>query len=377
MLRSRTIPLRRRGLLCTLSSATSKNRGDDIVGEFALSNSRSILKFLLFVGGLTTLEYLLLYIGEAHGTWPFLQDGVDYTLGRDFLNTWFYGKAAWLPDPGRFYDPATFGAWLQSGIPRDHFDRVWSYPPPFLLVAAPLGLLPYPLALAAWTLLGLLALYLALRGTGPALTKTVIMCSPAVVFCLVAGQISLFAAAIIITALRNMDQRPLLAGLLLALLSVKPQTALLVPVYLVLSQRWRMLAAAVLGGLVLMAMTTAIFGAEIWGAYLSKGIPTQLADARLNLPFALAYSPTIASAAELANLPADAGRHPATSVRGCSRSGFWHMPHRRRRSILASKPRFVLACSVFATPYMLSHDLVAVTAEVVLLAITAARTHRP
>jgi hypothetical protein len=39
-----------------------------------------------------------LYVLGLRGNWPFPQDCVGYVVGVDFLNTWFYGKAAWIPD---------------------------------------------------------------------------------------------------------------------------------------------------------------------------------------------------------------------------------------------------------------------------------------
>jgi hypothetical protein len=39
---------------------------------------------------------------------PFPRDGSNLVVGRDFLNFWMYGRAAWTPDPSRFYDPLLY-----------------------------------------------------------------------------------------------------------------------------------------------------------------------------------------------------------------------------------------------------------------------------
>jgi len=324
---------------------------------------------MAFIGGLFTLEYLPLYLHGLHGSWPFPQDGLDYVLGRDFLNTWFYGKAAWTADPGRFYDQASFMAWVRSLVPQDIFDRVWSYPPQFLLFAAPFGLMPYPVALATWTLLGMLALYLAVPAKASPAAKLAIMCSPATIFCLVAGQVSLFMAAALIVSLRLMDRRPWRAGLLLAVLTIKPQVALVIPVYLVLSRRWRVLAGAALGGIALVAVTAAIYGIHIWTAYIFAGIPAQMADSSFNFMIALPYSPTIASAAAIAGLSPVTGNIVQLSFAALA-VGLLAFARSKAPIDLALEAALLLASSVFATPYMLSHDLVAVTAALVLLAST-------
>jgi hypothetical protein len=41
---------------------------------------------------------------------PFPRDGSTLVVGRDFLNFWMYGRAAWTPDPSRFYDPLLYRA---------------------------------------------------------------------------------------------------------------------------------------------------------------------------------------------------------------------------------------------------------------------------
>jgi hypothetical protein len=36
------------------------------------------------------------------------RDGTSLVVGRDFLNFWMYGRAAFTPDPSRFYDLAEY-----------------------------------------------------------------------------------------------------------------------------------------------------------------------------------------------------------------------------------------------------------------------------
>jgi hypothetical protein len=52
---------------------------------------------------------------------PFPRDGSSLVVGRDFLNFWMSGRAAWTPDPSRFYDPFLYrdalAALLGAGYP--------------------------------------------------------------------------------------------------------------------------------------------------------------------------------------------------------------------------------------------------------------------
>ncbi|MGH6675198.1 MAG: glycosyltransferase family 87 protein [Xanthobacteraceae bacterium] len=235
----------------------------------AADGSRQTLTLLAATAGVLACGMLGFYVYSLNGHPPFLQDKLGYVLGRDFLNTWFFGKAAYLPHPGRFYDHDLYMRWINEAVPKDVFNHLWSYPPSLLLVAAPFGLLPYLAALAAWTCLGMLALYVTVRGAP--LRTFAILLSPASLFCLINGQISLFLGAIILSALKLLDRRPITAGFLVALCTIKPQTGLLWPVLLIASQRWRVLAAAVCGTL-LLVVATASYGGLISGATISLSV---------------------------------------------------------------------------------------------------------
>jgi hypothetical protein len=326
--------------------------------------SHQILTLFAVIAGIYAIGTVGYYISGLHGSFPFPQDQAGYVLGRVFLNTWFYGKAAFLSDPGRFYDHDVYARWINEGVPQDASGHVWSYPPSFLFIAAPFGLLSYPVALAVWTGTGLTALYAVVRNH--ALQTIAILGSPAALFCLIDGQVSFFMAAITLTALRNLDRRPILSGLLVALCTIKPQTGLLFPVLLIASRRWRVLAAAVLGTAAIVLASSLLWGFYIWRDYVHIGLPAQIADTKETHEGLTPWSPTMMTAMIMAGLEpnlttaiqlAFTGLAAIFVTIGCARG-----PMNERRTAL------FLACSVFAAPYLLAHDLVALTAAVVMLA---------
>jgi hypothetical protein len=326
--------------------------------------SRDTLKFLAFTSALLVFGMLGAYAFGLHGSLPFPQDGNGNILGHDFLNTWFFGKAAFLDDPGRFYDHAAYVAWIDKVVPDNIVERLWSYPPHFLLMAAPFGLLPYPLALAAWTMTGLAALYGAIRGER--LSTFAILFSPAALFCIISGQISFFLAAFLLAALQQLDRRPIIAGLLISLCTVKPQTGLLIPVLLIASGRWRVLGAAALGTCALVAASMFIWGVEIWRDYIALGLPAQVADTAGTYQVLTPWSPTITTAMIMAGLDTKAAT--AVQLGFTALAALLVVIGCRRGPMDARKIALFLACSVFAAPYLLTHDLVAVTTAAVILA---------
>jgi hypothetical protein len=67
-----------------------------------------------------------------------------------------------------------------------------------------------------------------------------------------------------------LDRRPILAGILLGLLSYKPQFGVMIPLVLIASARWRAFTSAAATVLVLTIVTTLAFGPDIWRAFLDS-----------------------------------------------------------------------------------------------------------
>jgi hypothetical protein len=229
------------------------------------------LAFLIgFAAGIAVL------FATAHGN-------IDYDgrpLGSDFSNVYTAGVAALhghatLPfDPaGQFHaEQAIFG----TATPF----YGWHYPPYFLLIAAPLAALPYLAALVVWQVstlcLYLGALWLLLRnGPMPALERdrlwpVLALGFTAVFVNLTHGHNGFLTAALLAAGLALLDRRPVVAGIAFGLLAYKPQFAVMIPLVLVATARWRTLAAAAATVAALTAVVTLLFGADVWPAFLAS-----------------------------------------------------------------------------------------------------------
>jgi len=207
----------------------------------------------------------------------YLIDSQNYIVGRDFVNFWQYGIAAWQDAPERFYEPYFYNARLDLLTPgQDYPDQLWSYPPHFMLLMAPFGLISYHVALAVFTVAGLIVWWaVAAKPLANRSASLALFTSPFLAICLVSGQLSLFVAAIFVWLYRNLDTRPVLSGVLIALLTVKPHLGLLIPLYLILTQRWQVFIAAALASLVFIGLSLLIHGIGVWQAYLDLGVKYQ------------------------------------------------------------------------------------------------------
>ena len=205
--------------------------------------------------------------------WIALADGLvdrnDKPIGTDFSNVWAAGKLVLDGRPEAPYDPV-----LQHAAEREAFGGRpvpffgWHYPPLFLIVAAALALLPYGWALLVWTAFGMAAYLATLRAILPRPeTMLVALAFPATFVNLGHGQNGFLTASLLGGALLLLDRRPLVAGLLIGLLAYKPQFGVLIPLVLVATARWQVIAAAAATVLVACAGTFALFGGKVWTAF--------------------------------------------------------------------------------------------------------------
>ena len=177
-----------------------------------------------------------------------------------------------------------------------------------------------------------------------------LMLSPAAVLCVISGQSSLITAAMLITIFVWLDRRPVAAGILIGLLTLKPQLGILFPVMLIASARWRVFASAAITVLALAAATALVFGPQVWIDFIAKGLPVNnmvLADPeRIATPF----YPTIFMNLRGIDLPYSAAMAIQLCVSACAVAAvFWAFRMRRDADPLWLMALF-FACSVCAVP---------------------------
>ncbi|MEC3912119.1 glycosyltransferase family 87 protein [Sphingobium sp. CR2-8] len=328
---------------------------------------------ILWVGaGLLLLVFVPAYLFTLTPGQGMPRDGTSLVVGRDFLNIWMYGRAAWEANPERYYELDTYIAALGPIVGAGYPGQLWSYPPVAMLVAAPFGLLPYLPALALWTMCGTVAFAVALRPWTASLTDAkwritaLLLASPAALLGVMSGQFALFAAAIILSVLRWRDSRPWLAGALVGLLLVKPQLGLLFPVLFLSTRNWRAFAAAALSSLTLAAIVALIWGVDIWRIYGETGIANQslvLSDPdHLAGPFmaTLFMNLRVVGVA----VPLASGLQMVLALFAATLV-WWRFRQRPAATDLSANLLF-LACAMSATPYMLSYDTLSFASMAVL-----------
>ncbi|MGZ8285220.1 MAG: glycosyltransferase family 87 protein [Allosphingosinicella sp.] len=212
--------------------------------------------------------------------WPSIRGVAIW--GRDFANVYTSGNLALEGRLDLLYDLKGYSAWqdaLFDGALRNHN---YSYPPPTLLYTWAFALLPYPVALLSWLLLTGAAFAAAarpyLRDAG--LPAWLALIAPATLLNVWAGHYGLLIGALWLGAFHLLPRRPVLAGMLIGLMLVKPHLAILAPLILARRGEWKAFAAAGITVAALVAVSALAFGPDLWRTWLSVtvGVQTAMVD---------------------------------------------------------------------------------------------------
>ena len=158
---------------------------------------------------------------------------------------------------------------LPDWVPARARQMAWSYPPQFHALILPLGLMSFNLAWVLFAMLGVGAFWIGLRQLIPERTVTLIaVASPAVLMCSIQGQNSLLVAALLAGFLACLrDGKYVIAGVLLGLLTIKPQFGPLLPLVLIACGCWRAIGWGIATSVVIMVLTLAWVGPDYWSAF--------------------------------------------------------------------------------------------------------------
>lgn len=226
--------------------------------------------------------FLVFYLVAALGLLLTSQGGIDFfdkPLGNDFLAFWSASHIALNGHAADAYDIARLFEAEKIAVPGVKAVYAWFYPPTFYLLILPLAWLPYALSYIVFSAATLAGFMLAIRRilTGPN-TLLLLVAFPGIFFNLVQGQNGFLTAALAATALALLDRRPVLAGVFVGLLIIKPHLAILFPVALLGTGRWKSAFAAGITALVFFALSVLVLKVDTAHAFLDS-----LQQARLML----------------------------------------------------------------------------------------------
>ena len=284
-------------------------------------------------------------------------DPLGYLIGRDFVGTWMSAKSVLEGQSAAWFDFDTFNAALQSLFGPDFPLHHLTYPPHLLLFVWPLGFLPYLVAYAVYCVVGF-ALYMIAAAQGERRTDRLVMLaiSPAVLVNIFAGQNGFFTAALLIGGLRLLDRRPIVAGVLFGVLTIKPHLGVLLPVMLVMTGQWRAIAAAAVTTVALLGTATAMFGSDIWVSYVEHSLPKQREILEYASGILPPMMPTAFMNVRVAGLPLSFAWGLQTMVSIAAIGAVVWTYWRRRDPVLSTA--LLVTATFLVTPYIFNYDMV-------------------
>ena len=325
----------------------------------SLTRPTELICFVLIVA-----HAVYLVASYVQGSWIVAPDGGG--VPADFVNVWAAGRLVLAGHPAAAYDWPTHKA-MEAAALGHPFDGYfgWHYPPTFLFVALFLSLMSYVPAYIFWAFGTFPAYLFCVRGIiGDRAGYVLAAAFPAVLANFIAGQNGFLSAALLGGALLMLVERPILAGVLLGLLTYKPHLGLLFPIVLAASGHWRTFITAGIVAALMAISSWAAFGSETWAAFVANiGHTSQafLSDgwadfAKLQTAFGLVR--TFGGSEPLAwSVQAMVALIAAGAI-----AALW-----RSRADYEIKAAALGAGAMLATPYLYTYDLVVLAVPLAFL----------
>jgi alpha-1,2-mannosyltransferase len=189
--------------------------------------------------------------------------------GFDFVSFWAASRLSLDGTPLAAYSYASIQHVAQSISPHFKPTGPWFYPPNFLLVVQPFALAPFWLAFLIFAIVTTSMFVVLLRRTVP-FSESIfpILAFPGLMINVLQGQNACLTASLVLGAFLLMPKRPLLAGVCIGTMSIKPHLAILFPVALACAGMWATFIAAALTAIALTAASVAMFGTAVLPAFL-------------------------------------------------------------------------------------------------------------
>jgi hypothetical protein len=316
----------------------------------------SVPSVLILAAFALVVGYIVLLVASYFARIWFI-DAEGALRPTDFVGVWAAGKLVLAGNAPEVYDWPLHKAIEEAALGHP-FDKYfgWHYPPTLLPAAALLALLPYVPAFFVWMAATLPPYLLVIRRIIGRREALLLACAfPAVLWNFSVGQNGFLTAALLGGALATLETRPVLSGMLLGLLSCKPQLGIMLPVLLIAGRYWRVFFAAAVTTIFLAAASWLLFGTATWLAFFEQ----------LDLTNTLVLNGGLAQFSKLQTLIglvrwsggseslAWAIHGTAAAVCGLIAVLIWMRP-----AVFELKGAAAAAAALTATPYLYVYDLV-------------------
>jgi alpha-1,2-mannosyltransferase len=310
-----------------------------------------LIVYLVLHGAFYVFISCYVVIGSLHG--PVRLDLSGKPVGADFVAYWAGARVARNDHPAAVFSREKIYAVEREVVGTEITPMIWNYPPTFLLMVLPLSFLPYLVAFAVWLSVTCLGYVFVIHRILPRVAVAALfLFFPGSVSNIAYGQNGFLSTIFLGGGLVAIDRYPVAGGLLLGLLSYKPQFAPLIPIALIAGRCWKALIGVALAAIGGALASLLILGSSVWTRFFENVAPTaELMDQ----PHLWAKMPTVFAAMRTAGASHELGMivQLVTTV-GVITAVSWVWFRGADLRLRAA----VLACgTVLATPYAFEYDL--------------------
>jgi hypothetical protein len=230
--------------------------------------------------------FLTIYLFIVPYIWDFsTQRTIDgLPLAADFSNFWAASKLALSGQPALAYNVNELHGLEQQLLGAQHRNLSgFYYPPVFLLMIIPLGLMPYIYSFLVWICITLLMyMFVLSKIIKHNILFPVILIFPGMYENFLFGQNAFLSGFMVGGGLLLLESSPLWAGFLIGLLCYKPQFLLMILFALLVGRYWKAFIVAIATSLILSFVSLIVFGYEVWFAYFKvMDMPMKLLESGL------------------------------------------------------------------------------------------------
>ncbi|MEZ4318034.1 MAG: glycosyltransferase family 87 protein [Myxococcota bacterium] len=310
---------------------------------------------LVGISALLVAMYAIAWVQRTVGLWRNgWIDANHMPFGGDFVTFWAGSRVALEGNALSAFDPPAFFAVQEAAIAGNQAHFLWNYPPTFHLFVLPFGLVDLVTATWLWWAVTV-PLYLAalVRVVPRWETAVVGLAGSAVLLNLAHGQNGFLLTALLVGGLwLVLHDRPVLGGLVLGCLSIKPHFGVLLPVALAASRNPRAFAATAASLLVWCGVSTAVFGLAYWSVFADNlGVVGQAID-HGDLPLGKIVTPYVL--ARSVGLGALAGPIQLVSIAVSAACVAYASSRGRPAGAMA----VLIVATTLCSPYLFDYDLI-------------------
>ncbi len=273
-------------------------------------------------------------------------------LFGDFISFWSAGRATLDGHIEQIHDRRFLFTYPQMIAPDVRYVALWNSPPTFLLIACVLALAPYPVSAIAFFLATLALFVWAMRLALPDARALIFpLTAPAVLYQAGTVQVGLLITSVTGLALHWLDKRPRVAGALVALLAIKPHLAVLWPLLLALSGRWRVFRAAANGTAAFVGAAGLAFGFDAYERFFENLVASQrlISEQQITTP---AYASLYANLIDLGAPLVLATAAHAVSAAAAALAACW-LFSRAEKAVAGAA---LCAATLLISPYLFFYD---------------------